>query len=860
MPQILPPLKGISRSLAYQGQPPYTCYDAQNVWPREPSQGRARMGTRPGLVKLIHRPDYGAWRLFETINVKSNDRYRIWYEGFNGSSFPWGQTIANLSASLPSVSNGLAYSLGGGADPRAFAIPTPTGFDAGQPFRFGVYVVPEVLNVWTIRLYFGMASSADANDCYYFQMNTISTTSLRQVVGGVATSITTTAYSGATTPEGWLEVDVNGTTASLYWRGELVATGTLPSAVTSSATGLGVYLLGGSAGGNRRCQIDHVRVEYKNTTDYDVIRPIIVASQNGLLYRNYYNNHLTQSIATRTLASDHRVLGADWGQLKFLADWSFPIASGGDGILASTSFDATSVTDWTTVFSGKNYEDYVVVILSEDGRGTYPITAVASGSLTITGGSSVSNAKWWIMRAPKVYDPVADGESILASGTNGVITGGNTFDSATYTDWTSTFAGKLDSDVFAKYSIEILSGSTVTARYTVGSVSVGSLGVTGASNGTGLTFRIVRNDKLVNWTATAGTVPVGCSIIAMYRGALYLAGDPTDPNEWYKSRNGDPYDFDFTATDAGAPTKGSAAEAYRLGDAITALIPYADHFMLIGCRSSIWRMTDDVTDGGEIASVNRSVGIASSTAWCYGENGGQVFFLSPSQGIWATQIDCPTCDAVRVSGDELPRELYQIARDAEISMAYDVVNRGIHIFVSPPYSNPATVASPVYWFFDLATKGFFPVQYALEEMNPLAAVQYNGVDPRDNCILLACMNGNIMRYSWTADRDDVSTITSYVHLGPMQLGESGSDAGIVAEMVGNLSQDSNDVTWGLYVGNRAENVVSGSAVITGTFRAGTVRRVQPRRKGGAFALRLSGTSRWAFESVSVFTEPAGELR
>jgi hypothetical protein len=51
-------------------------------------------------------------------------------------------------------------------------------------------------------------------------------------------------------------------------------------------------------------------------------------------------------------------------------------------------------------------------------------------------------------------------------------------------------------------------------------------------------------------TATAGTLPTGSTILALYRGRLLHSGIDSDPYNIYASRSGDVLDYDYAALDA----------------------------------------------------------------------------------------------------------------------------------------------------------------------------------------------------------------------------------------------------------------------------------------------------------------------
>lgn len=69
---IQTPVGGISRSLSFQQQPPFTCYDALNILPVETGTGRTRLGTRPGTQHLpaADRPGTADVRLLHPMIIR----------------------------------------------------------------------------------------------------------------------------------------------------------------------------------------------------------------------------------------------------------------------------------------------------------------------------------------------------------------------------------------------------------------------------------------------------------------------------------------------------------------------------------------------------------------------------------------------------------------------------------------------------------------------------------------------------------------------------------------------------------------------------------------------------------------------
>jgi len=92
----------------------------------------------------------------------------------------------------------------------------------------------------------------------------------------------------------------------------------------------------------------------------------------------------------------------------------------------------------------------------------------------------------------------------------------------------------------------------------------------------------------LDWDAGPGsTLPESANIGCQYRGRCVLAGDPSAPNVWYMSRQGDFTDWNYTKTDAQAAVYGSGSIAGNAGGVITSLIPFSDDYLVIGCSNMV---------------------------------------------------------------------------------------------------------------------------------------------------------------------------------------------------------------------------------------------------------------------------------
>mgnify|MGYP003328263939 CR=1 FL=1 len=494
------------------------------------------------------------------------------------------------------------------------------------------------------------------------------------------------------------------------------------------------------------------------------------------------------------------------------------------------------------------------------GRTRYDIASVSSGNVTLKL-ASIAGTKlsWSLYRCPKSYDITADEDdvySIRSGTTNGQFrvtsegTNPDTFTVASITDWDANLRG-ID---ISKYEIQRLSGSTVMARYDITSApATAYLKISKNQDPLGTlssqSWQIARKDAIKPWIATRGEVPTGCSLIARYQDRLVLAGSSLEPANWYMSRMSDETDFTYTDTDVGAAVKGSNSNAGTIGQHITALIPYNDDNFFFGAQDSLWLLRGNPAGGGRIDNVSYKIGVVSGTSWCHGP-AGEMIWLS-RDGIWTTNPTCLSCEPISVSREKLPRELIDInPQSFTISMAYDVRDRGVHIFLTPNVDDYTKCpANTKHWFLHWESKAFWPVRYANAKHNPVFAKQISSPSSEDNCVVMAGLGGGLFRHSWTSNLDELYSISSYVDIGPLNMSD-GFSRGMVRSIDFSMAEASNDTSWAIYAGDTAESASSEtSAFMSGVFDSGRQFTAYPMMSARAWRLRISGTSGWAFASA-----------
>lgn len=360
--------------------------------------------------------------------------------------------------------------------------------------------------------------------------------------------------------------------------------------------------------------------------------------------------------------------------------------------------------------------------------------------------------------------------------------------------------------------------------------------------------------------ATEGEVPTNCPCIARYRGRLVLAGAYDDPHEWFMSRVGDPTDWDYAVEepDEGAAVNGASSPiAYKVGEAITALVATNDECMIFACPTSLHILRGDPRAGGTMNLVSDEIGMVSHGAWCQTPEGA-IIFLS-HDGLYMLYGGCSTQGPESLSRERVPEDLLNVDRNEVIvNMAYDVFSRGVHIYLTPHDGSSTT-----HWYFDWENRGFWK-QTLPATMQPTAIHSRRDWPDDDSVVLLGSYDGYIRWFRRDQATDDGTAISSYLYYGPLGEGRSFYDS-ILDELTGTVALNSGDITWLIQAGSSEEEAFSDPFdwQPTGTWAAPRRNfRYHPRVRGSSFYLKLSGTSNavWSIERVGVRITQRGRVR
>ncbi len=364
--------------------------------------------------------------------------------------------------------------------------------------------------------------------------------------------------------------------------------------------------------------------------------------------------------------------------------------------------------------------------------------------------------------------------------------------------------------------------------------------------------------------ATGGTVPTGQPVISVYRDRIFLGGSD---NLWYASRLGDSGDWDFGDDweDPGRAVAGQLSDAAGTGGVVTAFVPVHDQHLVMATENTLWVLRGDPATG-RLENVSSELGIVSSGAWAVSPDGLLVFLSNDGIYVWSA---ASSASPARLSEEQVPDELREVSTSTNtVSMAYDPVERGFHLFVTPS-SGVGT-----HWWIDPENKAVWP-QVFHEDHQPLSSALLTTTGLGD--VVIGGQDGYIRKFDQDEHEDDGLELASHVLIGPVRLSADDVRDGLLAEINGVMEDFSTggSVTWRVVLGKSAaeaveaavddlDNVLDGldpsSAFPSGSWSEGRDTVQRPRARGAWLVVWLSSTASWSYEMVAIVARQLGRHR
>lgn len=348
-----------------------------------------------------------------------------------------------------------------------------------------------------------------------------------------------------------------------------------------------------------------------------------------------------------------------------------------------------------------------------------------------------------------------------------------------------------------------------------------------------------------------------CALISRYRGRIVLSGKADEPHNWFMSAVAQPTDWNVGPGIPGEAVSGNNSDLGEIGDVVRCLIPYIDDRFLFGCDRSIHVLTGDpgFPATSSIKPLSLDVGVLGPRAWAYGPNK-SIFFMGQNglYNISPNQFNIDFKD--RISAGKLDRTFENIDTTThQVQLAWDLYNRGLHIFITPIVEGDTT-----HFFWDQRTNAFIPQVYP-KALGPTSVHVFDADAPGDRAVLLGG-HDSVVRFVDSAEADDDGTaIHSFFYLGPIY-GLPGREIKLTT-MRAVLDEQSDPVYFKVYSGDTAEVALSREPDFSGSWKAGRNQALRNRSRGHALFVEIGSElegQQFSFETLTMTTVEAGQVR
>ena len=882
------PAAGINRAMPYQRQPPYTTPDAQNVRTESTSELRERGGSRPGLGPAIRTVLPAPIRLLTKVSVLKTSWPRSVRPVFGTQlrdslvAVPYAGTPTYLPGAFGSQAGGVLTGIDYG---RTYPVTLTQG---SGPYELSVQIRPATGKklAGSVKMHFGLEAadsnpSVDSNTAtLVFTPNGYYATMTQTDNSVVISTVNSTTYTDNPYAAGTFSVFVNpdDSYVEVYWLNRRIM-------FIFVANIYGIYFAFEVSSPDKSIQVKSFAHDIATNPDVNYVpanprRDLLVAVADGNIYLEDTTNTLKKVTSSTKLATDVQLYAVDREQKLYIADYGI-VLSGSNGSIGSPNYNVLSIsgsatgvdTNYAIEITNSNY--------SQNEKQSLEFFNATTGTFRLSFKGVSTGALPYPTNAVNLQTALTNLSTIGAG--NLVVTGTNPYT----LEFQGTLAGKDQQKVTVDGSLltgtspttavtelqQGAGGEFIAGTYSIVSVGGGFIGFSPAlpvavgytANVLNVDYRIGRKPKVFDpklgtveaHTATVGVTPAGCRLVCLYRDRLVYAGSDLLPHVWYMSRAGDPNDWDYSQEDSAAAVFAQNSTAGQLADPITAMIPHGDECLVFGSYNSLWIMRGDPGFGGTLDALSRKIGIIGPNAWTRTPDD-MLVFLS-GDGLYVMSAGCagfPTS----LSRERLPDEL--LCLDAErdaISMEFDTLARGIHLFVTRLDGSEGS-----HWWFDWEHKAFWRVtlQQGHEPFSLHERTYW------DDCptVLLGGRDGKIRNFDRDNSVDDGNAeIESYCLLGPFHLDREGFTEGMVSELQGSLGRDSGPVKWTVMAGNSAEEAYYADSTKEGEWsRSGLNFNARPRERGVSAFVKIAGKAgsarHWFMERVTAVIRSAGRRR
>jgi len=367
----------------------------------------------------------------------------------------------------------------------------------------------------------------------------------------------------------------------------------------------------------------------------------------------------------------------------------------------------------------------------------------------------------------------------------------------------------------------------------------------------------------------------GSDIGCLY-GARIVLNSVKNPQQWYMSRAGDPLDWLVDQDDVGTAFSSQNSKIGRIGDILTAFVPYQDLYLIFGCNKELWILRGDPAAGGFLANLSASVGVFGPQSWCWDDKNNLYFMALNGLYILPFASALSGKSPENLTDDRIPKAIKDMGlnrRTDRVVMGYDKDRRGIVITVVQ-----ADGAWSANMWYDLRTKGFFPEVYN-DEGIPASMLYYYDRKTASRKLLLGGQDGYIRAFDEDTKGDETTAssegtqaldaIDSWATIAPIAISDEPRGQSKISEISIKTGTETDGVDYELHAYETAQELVEAIEAGTAAQESGTLiggnryNSIREKVGGAVIGLKLGNDSAdesWNLEKINITISKKGKIK
>jgi len=370
---------------------------------------------------------------------------------------------------------------------------------------------------------------------------------------------------------------------------------------------------------------------------------------------------------------------------------------------------------------------------------------------------------------------------------------------------------------------------------------------------------------------TGGIFPDGGSNIGCLCFGRIFLNSMLNPHQWFCSRVNEPYDWDSSQDDVAASTSSQNSRAGEVGDVITAMISYKDHYLIFGCVNEVWILRSDPLQGGVLTCLSKATGVFSPTSYCWDDKN-NLYFLG-TDGIYKLSSNAilrgqPPTNVTKQRLPKLVTSMELNRRTDRVTMAFDKQRYGVQVSISQ-YDGTWGVA---FWL-DIRTGGIFPDVFPAGTVNPSCLFYFDAVKASERGLLIGGYDGFVRKFDEAVKNDDdggdsEEAIESYAAVGAFVSGKETRSKGMLGEVAITPGKATDSITVDVHRADNADELInnieadstpSATKTFTGD-QPGTMRDKVSDRAIAIVIKNLNTDESFSIDSIDVDLKTSGKAK